>query len=392
MLKSTPLSLSLLLAITLTGVFAFLQVYSIQAILPLLINDLKSSEVQAGLAVGATIAAIALMSPLIGMISDAYGRKNLIVGSLLFLSIPTALLGITQTIEQMIVYRFLQGLAIPGITVVLIAYIGDEFDTQSMTRLMSLYVSGTVLGGFLGRFLIGHLSELSDWRTAFFIMATICALAAVWIGKTLPASQHFIANPNFQASLTMLIKHSKNRHVLTACVLGACILFSLIGCFTYINLHLSEAPYFLDSSHLANIFSLYLIGMVITPLCSYLLKKYGTASTILSAISLSAIGILSTLQTPLFGIILALVMMSSGVFITQAAAISYIAAHVQEGRSLASGLYYMCYYGGGTLGAWLCGLTYQQWQWHGVVSSLLIIQLIAIIVVLLFMKKQTKAA
>ena len=39
----------LLLAIALIGVFAFLQVYSVQAVLPILMHDLQASEVQVGL-------------------------------------------------------------------------------------------------------------------------------------------------------------------------------------------------------------------------------------------------------------------------------------------------------------------------------------------------------
>ncbi|KWE54368.1 hypothetical protein WL76_12480 [Burkholderia ubonensis] len=49
--------------------------------------------------------------------------------------------------------------------------------------------------------------------------------------------------------------------------------------------------------------------------------------------------------------------MSSGVFVTQSATISFIAQNVQSGRLLASGLYYMAYYGGGFLGGldmWHC--------------------------------------
>ena len=79
-------------------------------------------------------------------------------------------------------------------------------------------------------------------------------------------------------------------------------------------------------------------------------------------------------------IVAALTAMSSGVFITQAATINYIAANVQEGRSLASGLYYMGYYGGGTLGAWFCGLAYTQAGWPGVVWLLLAVQLCAVLI------------
>ena len=79
--------------------------------------------------------------------------------------------------------------------------------------------------------------------------------------------------------------------------------------------------------------------------------------------------------------------MSSGVFITQAATISYIAANVKEGRSLASGLYYMAYYGGGTLGAWCCGVAYAEYAWQGVVVALLLVQVMAWLIVLKGMRR-----
>ena len=118
---SQPLNLLLKIAVFVTGLSAFFQVYSVQAILPLLVRDLNASEVQAGMAVGATVLGVALISPFIGMLSDAVGRKGLIIGSLLFLALPTALISGVTTIDQMLLYRFLQGLAIPVITVVLIA-------------------------------------------------------------------------------------------------------------------------------------------------------------------------------------------------------------------------------------------------------------------------------
>ena len=370
----------LLLAIALIGVFAFLQVYSVQAVLPILMHDLHASEVQVGLAVGATVMGVALMSPFMGMLSDALGRKVFIVGSLLFLGIPTALLAGAQSIEVMMFYRFLQGLAVPGITVVLIAYIGEEFSGRMMARLMSLYVSGTVLGGFLGRFLLGHLSEIMGWRGAFYVMAALSLASAFFVWKQLPASRNFVAKPKIQTALQTLSAHLHNRYVLTACALGACVLFSLVGCFTYINLYLADEPYQLNSGQLANLFAVYLIGMVITPLSARLITRFGGARTVMMALVLSMAGVSATLSPPMWGIVAALTLMSSGVFITQAATISYIAVNVKEGRSLASGLYYMAYYTGGTIGAWLCGLAYKSGGWHGVVAALLAVQLLALLI------------
>ena len=380
------------LTIGLIGMFAFLQVYSIQAILPVLMMDFTATEVQAGMIVGATILAIAIMSPFLGMLSDAVGRKSFIVGALLFLAIPTALIAQSPNIGWMGMWRFMQGLSVPGITVVTIAYIGEEFEGRALTELMSFYVSGSVLGGFMGRFLLGHLHELIGWRAGYYVMAGMTLIGALWVGKMLPASRHFVANPNFRSAMQTLGEHLVNRYVVTSCLLGACVLFSLVGCFTFINLHLADTPYELSTGALANIFAVYLIGVVITPLSTTLLRRFGSARTVRVAVIISMFGVLLTLVTPLWGIVLGLAIMSSGVFITQAATISYIAVNVKKGRSLASGLYYMGYYAGGTMGAWLCGIAYARGQWSMTVWSLLFVQVLALLVASIGMVKTVARA
>ena len=373
-------SLVLKLTISLIGVFAFLQVYSIQAILPVLIVEFGATEVQAGMVVGATILAIAIMSPFLGMLSDAVGRKSFVVGALVFLTLPTALIAQSPDIEWIALWRFIQGLSVPGITVVIIAYIGEEFEGQSITELMSFYVSGAVLGGFMGRFLLGHLHEYFGWRNAYYVLTVLTILSALWVAKTLPKSKHFEANPNFRSIIKTLSAHLVNRYVVTACLLGACVLFSLVGCFTFINLYLADSPYDLGTGALANIFAVYLIGVIITPFSTILLRRFGSARTIIVAVIVSMTGVLLTLAAPLWIIVMGLGVMSSGVFVTQSATISYIAVNVKQGRSLASGLYYLFYYTGGTLGAWLCGLAYAYGQWRLTVWLLLFVQVLALLI------------
>lgn len=384
-----PNSPSLIIKMTLMliGMFAFLQVYSIQSILPVLMVDFMATEVQVGMVVGATVFAIAIMSPFLGMLSDAIGRKHIIVGAILFLAIPTALIAVSSSITGLGVWRFLQGLSVPGITVVTIAYIGEEFEGEGVTELMSYYVAGSVLGGFLGRFILGHLHEWIGWRHAYYVMAGLTLAGALWVARTLPASQNFVPSPKFSTAIATLGRHLTNRYVISACLLGLCVLFSLVGCFTFINLHLAESPYELSTGQLANIFAVYLIGVVITPLSTHIVRRFGSARTIIVAVLMSMLGVLLTLTTPLWLIIVGLAVMSSGVFITQSATISYIATNVTEGRSLASGLYYMSYYAGGTLGAWLCGLAYAYGQWPVTVWVLLAVQVIALLIASIGMVK-----
>lgn len=389
-LAKPKLNLALIFTVLLIGALAFVQVYSVQSILPVLMQEFHASAATVGSTVGATILAVALMSPFLGMISDAFGRKMFIVGSIIFIAIPTLALSFVHSISWLWWLRFVQGLAVPGITVVLLAYIGEEFSGNPRIRLMSFFVSGTVLGGFLGRFLMGYLTEFIGWRHAFMIMGIISLLGGILVWRNLPASKKFEAKPQVSTAMKTLWHHLHNRYVLAACALGFCVLFSLVGCFTYINLYLDQPPYNLSSSQLANIFAVYLIGMIITPLSARLIIKFGTNLTVLMAMSLSIFGVLLTLLHPLWMIVLALAVMSSGIFITQSSTITYISANVTEGRSLASGLYYMCYYAGGFTGSLLCGHAFESGGWFMTAVTLISAQLLAMLIGGVLMRKKAE--
>lgn len=377
--QTKPKELMLLLTVSMTGMLAFLQVYSIQSILPVLQAQMGLSAVGVGSLVGATVLAVALISPFMGMISDALGRRVFIIGAVFLLAVPTLGISFAQTESQLWWLRFFQGLLVPSITVVLIAFVGEEFSGHLRLRLMSFYVTGTVLGGFLGRFLVGYMTELWGWQVAYYVMASFSLFGGVALLVFLPRSQHFQPKPHVKQALWQLAHHIRNPHLIAACLLGFCVMYSLVGCFTYINLRFAVPPYDLNAAQLANVFVVYLVGMVVTPLSAWLIARYGVATTATGAVLLSMFGVVLTTVSPLWLIIVALMLMCSGVFITQGATISFISMNVPEGRSLASGLYYMSYYAGGTTGTFICGLAYEVGQWSYTVIALLIMQGIALV-------------
>ena len=368
------LTIPLLLTVLLVGVFAFIQVYSVQSILPELQRDLHASVVEIGNAVGMTVLAVALISPFIGMLSDMVGRKWLIVVSVFFLAVPTALMTQVESVHGLLVLRFLQGLAVPGVSVVAVAYIGEEFRGAAMVRLITGYITGSVLGGFLGRFLMGHLTEFMAWRTAFGALAGINLIGAWLVWRGLPASRHFVAKAGVADSLATLGRLLRNPVLQVACALGFTVLFALVGMFTFVNLYLAAAPYQFSSGDLANIFTVYLLGVVITPLTGPTIARIGPRRTVLVAVAVSALGVLLSLASPVWCIVGALAVTACGVFVTQSATMSFIAHRITSGRSLATGLYYGVYYCGGFVGAWACGIAYSLGGWPGTVALLCLVQ------------------
>ena len=361
----------------LIGFFAFLNVYSMQSVLPLVMHDFEASPVQAGATVGATVLAVALVSPFMGMLSDAFGRKRILCASLFALTIPTALIPAAGSLAMVVVLRFLQGLAVPGIVVVVLAYLAEEFEGGNVARMTATYVGGTVMGGFCGRFITGHAGELLGWRGAFVTLAALNFGGALLALCLLPPSRHFVAKRDTRGAWRTLAQHLHNRQLLAASAVGFCVLFSLVGTFTYVNFLLAAPPFLLSSAALANVFCVYLLGVVITPLAGRYIVRLGFRRALLTALAISAVGLLLTLAPWLPAVVVGLAVCSSGVFVCQSAAVSFIAESVSEGRSLASGLYNMTYYAGGATGSWLAGIAFEAWGWGGSVGSIVLIQIVA---------------
>ncbi|HEY5582821.1 MAG TPA: MFS transporter [Rhodoferax sp.] len=379
------------LIIWLIGFFAFLNVYSMQAVLPMVMQDFHASPVQAGLTVGATVLAVALVSPFMGMLSDAFGRKVIICASLFALTLPTALIPVAGSLNALIFLRFLQGLAIPGIVVVLIAYLSEEFHSGGVARMTTTYVGGTVMGGFCGRFITGHAGHLLGWRGAFVTLAIMNFLGALLVVWLLPPSRCFVANRNIRAGFNTLWRHLHHKRLMAACAVGFCVLFSLVGTFTYVNLHLASSPFNLSSAGLANVFSVYLVGVLVTPLAGPYVVRLGFLRSLMGALALSAAGLLMTLLPSLTVVIIGLTVCSTGVFICQSATLSAIAQNVSEGRSLATGIYYMSYYAGGAAGSLLAGMAYEGWGWAGSVLSIALMQALAAVIAAVAWRQPAKS-
>ena len=103
------------MAVTLCGVCAFLQLYCTQPLLPLFMRIFHASKTGAGLTVSAATLGVALSAPVFGALTERLPRKRVIVASLLGVSIPTLLAATSESLGQLILRRFLQGILMPGV-------------------------------------------------------------------------------------------------------------------------------------------------------------------------------------------------------------------------------------------------------------------------------------
>ena len=81
-------------------------------------------------------------------------------------------------LEALLFWRFVQGLLLPPIFAVSVAYIGGEWPASEATGVTGLFIAATAVGGFTGRMLTAALAEPVGWRHAFFGCAAITAICA----------------------------------------------------------------------------------------------------------------------------------------------------------------------------------------------------------------------
>jgi len=366
------------IATMLAGMCTFLGVYCTQPLLPLLRQVFHATELEVSLTVSATILATALTAPIIGMIAERRGRKKVIVPSLFLLAVPTALAATATSLHALILWRFAQGLFVPGVIAVMLAYINEEWAGRGVGRAMSSYVTGTVIGGFLGRFISGVIATHWHWRATFVVLAALNLLGAVAVRAWLPLAKNFVPTEDMRQALDHAKQHLRNPRLLANFGTGATALFALVGCFTYTNFYLAAAPYRLNAAQLGSVFCVYLLGVVITPQSGHFLDRFGFRHTAALYCAMMITGLLLTLVRSLPVVIVGLAIFSSGVFIAQAAATVQTGAIAGRARSSAAGLYVMFYYLGGSLGATLTGWSWRWKQWPGCVALLGAVSLLSL--------------
>jgi len=215
--------------------------------------------------------------------AESIGRKKVIVPSLYALTVPTLLAATSQSLHALIFWRFMQGLFVPGVIVVMMAYINEEFASSYVGRAMSAYVTGTVLGGFLGRYISGWVAHHFDWRGSFLAIGILNLAGAIAVQRALPKAKNFVRSLGWRHSIADGLEHLQNARLLAVFGMGFAALFCLVGVFTYVNFYLAAPPFHLNSAQLGSVFFVYLLGLIVTPLSGRFLDHYGIRHTALLA-------------------------------------------------------------------------------------------------------------
>jgi MFS family permease len=170
----------------LANVNAALGTVLVSPLLEALTGPFAVSDVRIGLLVTAFTAPPALGIPLVGMVSDRYGRKPVLVAGLALFGLSGAAIGLVSTFEVALALRVLQGVGYAGITPVIITSLGDLYADATEATAKGLRFTSSGVAQAIVPLVAGVLVGVA-WQYPFFIYAMalpIAALVALYFEET----------------------------------------------------------------------------------------------------------------------------------------------------------------------------------------------------------------
>jgi DHA2 family multidrug resistance protein len=158
--------------------------------LPRMQGSLSATQDQMTWVLTSYIVAAAIMTPLTGWIADRFGRKPLFLASIIGFTCASALCGMAQSLDQIVLFRVLQGLCGAALIPMSQAVLFDVYPPAQHGRAMSIWGVGVVLGPMLGPMLGGWLTDDYSWRWVFYINVPFGILAVAGVMAYFPDTTH----------------------------------------------------------------------------------------------------------------------------------------------------------------------------------------------------------
>lgn len=356
----------LLAALFCAGVATFAQLYSPQAVLPLISHDMASGAAHAALSISAATIGLAVGVIPWSMVADRVGRVRAMSVSVTVATVLGLLVPFAPTYELLLTGRFLEGLMVGGVPAIAIAYLTEEIDPHHAARAAGTYVAGTTIGGLLGRLVAGPIAELAGWRVGMFTVAILCAVAAVGFVRLAPEPRGFTPNPDSAGVVHRLAANLRSPRQLTVFAQGFLLMGGFVALYNFLGFRLSAAPFDLPQLAVSLVFLAYLAGTWSSSRAGAESTRFGRRPVLLASIATMVAGVVATTSGNLIVVLAGLVVATAGFFGAHAIASGWTGTLAREGKAQASSLYNLCYYGGSSAVGWFGGVAFDAAGWNGV--------------------------
>ncbi|WP_073487075.1 MFS transporter [Streptoalloteichus hindustanus] len=374
---SEPASLRRIgIAVLSAGLAVFALLYAPQPVLPQIAAEFRLDPGAASLTVTVTTAAVALAVVPVATLSEAVGRRPVMLGSIVAAVVIGVLAPFAPSFGALVALRAVQGVAIAGLPATAMAYLAEEIGATSMGSLMGVYVAGTTVGGMGGRLVAGLVADdvvLSGagWRGGLVAVAVMSALCGVLVAWLLPASRRHQRQPLRVAPLVAGLRSAVTDPVLYGPYVVAVVMVgAFVAVYNAIGFRLVAEPFEVSPAVAALVFLAYAVGGVCSAAAGRIADRVGRPVVLLSALVMTAVGIVMTLPDDLGWVLAGLAVLTGAFFAAHAVASGWVGARANAGaRGQASSVYLFSYYLGSSVGGWLGSTVYGVWGWSALVAT-----------------------
>ena len=182
----------LLALITVLGMTAPLSTDMYMPSLPLMADYFGAAPVIVNMTMVAFFISMAVGMLILGPLSDRYGRKSMLIVSLLLYMLASVFCAITTSVYVLILMRIVQGLGGGGMVSLSIAIIKDCFEGQTRATALAVVQSMSVIAPIAAPVIGALIIQVSTWRTVFIVLAAIsavCLLTTFFFEESIPEEE-----------------------------------------------------------------------------------------------------------------------------------------------------------------------------------------------------------
>jgi YNFM family putative membrane transporter len=355
------------LALFAAGLATFGLLYCVQPLMPQFSRHYGIGAATSALSLSLTTGVLAFAMLFAGGVSDALGRKTVMVASLLSSAVLVLLTALMPNWYALLTLRTLLGITLSGLPAVAMTYLTEEMHAESIGLGMGLYISGSAVGGMSGRLIAGVVADFAGWRAGIGVVGFIGLVAGLVFWKALPPSRHFRPQPlQWRALFARFAGMFRDPGLPWLFVEGFLLLGAFVTVYNYLGYRLLAPPFNLSQTVVGLIFGIYLVGTFSSAWMGHLAGKLGRRKVLWTAFALMLLGVACTMMALLWLIILGIAAITFGFFGGHSIVSSWVGRRGGAAKAQASSMYLFSYYMGSSVAGWSGGLFYATHQWLGV--------------------------
>ncbi|KAK2781165.1 hypothetical protein FQN53_000776 [Emmonsiellopsis sp. PD_33] len=148
-------------------------------VLPTIASDLKGTAIEAFWAGTSFLLTYAIFQPFIAVLSDVFGRREVLLASVSFFTLGTLVAGVAKDFAALLAGRTIQGIGAGGVFVLGYIIIADIVPLRQRPKFISIVQVAWALGTILGPLIGGLFAEHTTWRWTFYINFPFCVIGFV---------------------------------------------------------------------------------------------------------------------------------------------------------------------------------------------------------------------